>query len=123
MLTARLPGCRRGYTLATVRVLVVTNFMPDAAAPQRGRWVRDQVDEVRQRGIDVDLFVFPPGRGEYVPATRRLRALLRRGGLDPLPPPHRPAGGGGGAGRGGAPVRPLPRPPRPPPLPRPPSPP
>lgn len=51
--------------------------MPDAAAPQRGQWVRDQVDEVRRRGIDVDLFVFPRGRGEYLPATRRLRALLR----------------------------------------------
>lgn len=65
-----------------MRVLVVTNFMPDAGAPQRGRWVRDQVDEVRRRGIDVDLFVFPPGRGEYVPATRRLRALLRRERFD-----------------------------------------
>ena len=60
-----------------MRVLVVTNFMPDTSAPQRGRWVRDQVDEVRRRGVEVDLFAFPPGRGEYVPATRRLRALLR----------------------------------------------
>ena len=65
-----------------MRVLVVTNFMPDAGAPQRGRWVRDQVDEVRERGIDVDLFAFPPGRSEYVPATRRLRALLRRERFD-----------------------------------------
>jgi teichuronic acid biosynthesis glycosyltransferase TuaC len=65
-----------------VRVLVVTNFMPDASAPQRGRWVRDQVDEVRRRGIEVDLFAFPPGRGEYLPATRRLRALLRRERFD-----------------------------------------
>jgi teichuronic acid biosynthesis glycosyltransferase TuaC len=65
-----------------VRVLVVHNFMPDAAAPQRGRWVRDQVDEVRRRGVDVDLFVFPRGRGEYLPATRRLRALLRRERFD-----------------------------------------
>ena len=65
-----------------MRVLVVTNFMPDEAAPQRGRWVRDQVDEVRRRGVEVDLFVFPPGRGEYVPATRRLRALLRRERFD-----------------------------------------
>jgi teichuronic acid biosynthesis glycosyltransferase TuaC len=65
-----------------VRVLVVTNFMPDAAAPQRGRWVRDQVDEVRRRGIEVDLFEFPRGRGEYVPATRRLRSLLRRQRFD-----------------------------------------
>lgn len=65
-----------------MRVLVVTNFMPDAAAPQRGRWVRDQVDEVRKRGIEVDLFAFPPGRGEYLPAAQRLRALLRRQRFD-----------------------------------------
>jgi teichuronic acid biosynthesis glycosyltransferase TuaC len=77
-LTQRLPSSSPGYTLLSVRVLVVTNFMSDASAPQRGRWVRDQVDEVRQRGVDADLFVFPPGRGEYLPATRRLRALLRR---------------------------------------------
>ena len=56
--------------------------MPDAAAPQRGRWVRDQVDEVRKRGIEVDLFEFPRGRKEYRPATRRLRALLRRERFD-----------------------------------------
>jgi teichuronic acid biosynthesis glycosyltransferase TuaC len=56
--------------------------MPDASAPQRGRWVRDQVDELRKRGIEVDLFAFPPGRGEYLPATRRLRALLRRQRFD-----------------------------------------
>jgi teichuronic acid biosynthesis glycosyltransferase TuaC len=65
-----------------VRVLVVTNFEPDDSAPQRGRWVRDQVDEVRRRGVDVDLFSFPPGRQEYVPATRRLRSLLRRERFD-----------------------------------------
>ena len=65
-----------------MRVLVVTNFMPDESAPQRGRWVRDQVDEVRRRGVEADLFAFPPGRGEYVPATRRLRRLLRRERFD-----------------------------------------
>ncbi|HEX6602640.1 MAG TPA: glycosyltransferase [Solirubrobacterales bacterium] len=65
-----------------MRVLVVTNFMPDSSAPQRGQWVRDQVDEVRRRGIETDLFVFPPGRDEYLPATRRLRALLRRERFD-----------------------------------------
>jgi glycosyltransferase involved in cell wall biosynthesis len=65
-----------------VRILVVTNFEPDNAAPQRGRWVRDQVDEVRRRGIDVDVFSFPPGSGEYIPATRRLRSLLRRERFD-----------------------------------------
>jgi teichuronic acid biosynthesis glycosyltransferase TuaC len=65
-----------------VRVLVVHNFMPDADAPQRGRWVRDQVDELRRRGIEVDLFEFARGRNEYLPATRRLRALLRRQRFD-----------------------------------------
>jgi teichuronic acid biosynthesis glycosyltransferase TuaC len=65
-----------------VRVLVVTNFTPDAAAPQRGRWVRDQVEEVRRRGVDVELFVFPRGSRGYIPATRRLRALLRRERFD-----------------------------------------
>ncbi len=65
-----------------MRVLVVTNFVPDDSAPQRGQWVRDQVDEVRKRGIEVDVFAFPPGRGEYLPATRRLRALLRRERFD-----------------------------------------
>jgi teichuronic acid biosynthesis glycosyltransferase TuaC len=65
-----------------VRVLVATNFEPDDATPQRGQWVRDQVDEVRRRGIEVELFSFPPGRGEYLPAIRRLRALLRSGRFD-----------------------------------------
>lgn len=65
-----------------MRVLVVTNFMPDESAPQRGRWVRDQVDEVRRHGIAVDLFAFPPGRGEYLPAAKRLRSLLRRERFD-----------------------------------------
>jgi glycosyltransferase involved in cell wall biosynthesis len=65
-----------------VRVLVVTNLEPDDSAPQRGRWVHDQIDEVRRRGIDVDVFGFPPGRGEYMPATRRLRSLLRRERFD-----------------------------------------
>ncbi len=65
-----------------MRVLVVTNFVPDDAAPQRGRWVHDQIDQVRRLGVEVEVFSFPPGRGEYVPATRRLRALLRRDRFD-----------------------------------------
>jgi len=40
-----------------MRVLVVTNFVPDAGAPQRGRWVRDQIEEVRGRGVDVEVSV------------------------------------------------------------------
>jgi glycosyltransferase involved in cell wall biosynthesis len=65
-----------------VRVLVVTNFMPDESAPQRGQWVRDQVEATRRRGIEVDVFEFRRGRREYLPATRRLRSLLRRQRFD-----------------------------------------
>ena len=65
-----------------MRVLVVTNFVPDAGAPQRGRWVRDQVDEIRRRGIEVEVFSFPPGSRQYIPATRRLRKLLRHEHFD-----------------------------------------
>jgi glycosyltransferase involved in cell wall biosynthesis len=65
-----------------MRVLVVTNFMPDASAPQRGRWVRDQVAEIRRRGVEVEVFGFPPGSGKYLPAALRLRKLLRRERFD-----------------------------------------
>jgi glycosyltransferase involved in cell wall biosynthesis len=65
-----------------MRILVVTNFLPDESAPQRGRWVRDQIDAVRERGVEVDVFSFPPGRNEYLPATRRLRSLLREQSFD-----------------------------------------
>jgi glycosyltransferase involved in cell wall biosynthesis len=65
-----------------MRVLVVTNFSPDPDAPQRGRWVRDQVVEIRRHGVEVEVFGFPRGRGEYLPATRRLRRLLRRERFD-----------------------------------------
>jgi glycosyltransferase involved in cell wall biosynthesis len=63
-------------------VLIVTNFEPDPGAPQRGRWVRDQVDELRRLGVEIDVFSFPPGRSEYLPATRRLRGLLKRERFD-----------------------------------------
>src|SRR6201996_3114611 len=65
-----------------MRVLVVTNLVPDARTPQRGRWVRDQVAEVRARDIEVEEFGFPRGRSNYLPALRRLRALLRRERFD-----------------------------------------
>jgi teichuronic acid biosynthesis glycosyltransferase TuaC len=65
-----------------VRVLIVTNFMPDARAPQRGRWIHDQIDELERRGVETVCFEFPPGRNEYLPATRRLRRLLRQERFD-----------------------------------------
>lgn len=65
-----------------MRVLVVHNFEPDAGAPQRGRWVRDQIDELRKLGVEIDVFSFSRGRSEYGPATRRLRGLLKRQRFD-----------------------------------------
>lgn len=65
-----------------MRVLVVSNFEPDAGAPQRGRWVRDQVEETRRLGVEVEEFRFGRGKGAYMPATRRLRRLLRRERFD-----------------------------------------
>jgi glycosyltransferase involved in cell wall biosynthesis len=65
-----------------VRVLVVTNFTPDASTPQRGRWVRDQVEEMRRLGADIELFGFPPGKQHYIPAALRLRRLLRQKRFD-----------------------------------------
>jgi hypothetical protein len=56
-----------------MRVLVVTNFVPDAAAPQRGRWVRDQVEEIRRLGVEG---LTPPGRRCW-PARDRCSSTLR----------------------------------------------
>jgi glycosyltransferase involved in cell wall biosynthesis len=65
-----------------MRVLVVMNFGPDERTPQRGRWVVDQVEALRQFGVDVELFSFPPGKDRYLPATRRIRAILKRDSFD-----------------------------------------
>jgi glycosyltransferase involved in cell wall biosynthesis len=69
-------------TLNRMRVLIVTNFVPDAGAPQRGSWVRDQIDELERCGVETVRFEFPPGKSQYLPATRRLRRLLRRERFD-----------------------------------------
>jgi glycosyltransferase involved in cell wall biosynthesis len=65
-----------------VKVLVATNFEPDEDTPQRGRWVTDQVEALRDMGVEVDLFSFPPGRDQYVSATRTIRRLLKEGDFD-----------------------------------------
>jgi glycosyltransferase involved in cell wall biosynthesis len=58
------------------------NFGPDPETPQRGRWVVDQVEALRSGGIDVELFTFRPGKDQYLPATRRLRKLLKGESFD-----------------------------------------
>lgn len=61
-----------------MRVLVVMNFGADPATPQRGRWVVDQVEALRESGLEVDLFSFRPGKDQYLPATRKIRQLLKQ---------------------------------------------
>lgn len=80
--TRRETETHAGDTLAPVRVLIATNLTPDAATPQRGRWVIDQVEAIRGRGVEVELFRFPLGKGQYLPAVRRLRRLLRNDRFD-----------------------------------------
>ncbi len=58
------------------------NFGADEATPQRGRWVIDQVKALREGGLDVDLFSFRPGKDQYLPATRRIRRILRETAYD-----------------------------------------
>ncbi len=65
-----------------MRVLVVMNFGADPATPQRGRWVVDQVEALREDGLDVDLFSFRPGKDQYIPATREIRKILKRNDYD-----------------------------------------
>jgi teichuronic acid biosynthesis glycosyltransferase TuaC len=65
-----------------VRVLVVTNFEPDEAAPHRGRWVVDQVEALRELGVEVELMSFPPGKGNYLPASREIRRMCSNGAFD-----------------------------------------
>jgi glycosyltransferase involved in cell wall biosynthesis len=58
-----------------VRALVVSNMLADGAHPERGRFVRDQVDALRRLdGCSVELFEFPPGAGALVRAARDLRS-------------------------------------------------
>ena len=38
-----------------MRVLVLTNMFPTAAKPAYGSFVRDQVDDVRALGVDVEV--------------------------------------------------------------------
>lgn len=57
-----------------MRALVVTNMYPTAERPWLGVFVRDQVEALRRRGAEVELFTFPPGSpAAYLAAARQLR--------------------------------------------------
>jgi glycosyltransferase involved in cell wall biosynthesis len=65
-----------------VRVLVVNNITPDPSYPSRGAFVRDQVAALRELGVDVENFEFPPGSRHYIPAARAIRRRLRAESFD-----------------------------------------
>jgi teichuronic acid biosynthesis glycosyltransferase TuaC len=63
-----------------VRALVVSNMLPDAAHPERGRFVRDQVAALRRLAdLEVELYEFPPGARALAQAALELRR--RHGGV------------------------------------------
>ena len=66
-----------------MRALVVSNMLPDARHPERGRFVRDQVDALRRLpAVEVELYEFPPGPSALVDAARRLRRRHGRQRMD-----------------------------------------
>jgi glycosyltransferase involved in cell wall biosynthesis len=69
-----------------VKVLVVTNMYPTAAEPWFGSFVRDQVEDLRKLGVDVELLAFDGRKrtGEYARAAHRARQLVRTARFDLL---------------------------------------
>jgi len=62
------------YGRGTLRALVVSNMLPDGAHPERGRFVRDQVQALRAlAGAEVELHEFAPGARALAGAARELR--------------------------------------------------
>lgn len=63
-----------------MRALVVSNMLPDAAHPERGRFVRDQVSALRRLdGVEVALHEFAPGGRSLIQAPLELRRRYGRG--------------------------------------------
>ncbi|MGH2910877.1 MAG: glycosyltransferase [Solirubrobacteraceae bacterium] len=57
-----------------MRTLVVSNMKADESHPERGSFVRDQVDALhRLPGLSVELYEFPPGARNLAGAARDLR--------------------------------------------------
>jgi teichuronic acid biosynthesis glycosyltransferase TuaC len=58
-------------------------MLPDAGHPERGRFVRDQVDALRRlEGLDVELYEFAPGGRSLLDAARTLSQRFRGERLD-----------------------------------------
>lgn len=62
------------------RVLVVTNMYPTPAEPWYGAFVADQVQDLRDAGVDIDVVAFDGRRRwrAYLEAVATLRSALRR---------------------------------------------
>lgn len=60
----------------------MSNFAPVPSAPQRGRWVLDQVEGIRANGIETQVFSFPAGRRNYLPAVAEVRRRLKANRFD-----------------------------------------
>ena len=66
-----------------MRALVVTNLWPSAAAPQRGVFVRDQVDALRRvADVEIDVFSFAPGPRALLRALATVRHRTRGAAYD-----------------------------------------
>ncbi|MFI4985668.1 MAG: hypothetical protein ACHQAV_06775, partial [Solirubrobacterales bacterium] len=62
-----------------MRALVISNMLPDAANPERGRFVRDQVDALRAlEDLEVELYEFAPGARALAGAAAKLRRAFPR---------------------------------------------
>jgi teichuronic acid biosynthesis glycosyltransferase TuaC len=63
-----------------LRALVVSNMLPDAAHPERGRFVRDQVQALRRLDeLEVELYEFAPGARALATAALALRRRFAAG--------------------------------------------
>ena len=62
-----------------MRALIVTNMYPTPARPQRGSFVRDQVEALRRRDdVEIELFTFDTGGpAAYARAAAQLRRRYR----------------------------------------------
>jgi teichuronic acid biosynthesis glycosyltransferase TuaC len=72
--TCRSSFQRERYGRGIVRALVISNMRPDAAHPERGTFVRDQVADLRRLpDLDIELYEFSPGARALVHAALDLR--------------------------------------------------
>jgi glycosyltransferase involved in cell wall biosynthesis len=67
-----------------MRVVVLTNMYPTEQRPWFGVFVRDQVEDLRRLGIEVEVLFFDGSQkwGNYLRAARDIRTMVAGGGVD-----------------------------------------